>query len=147
MSSTKSVFYPRLDLAFVVTLVVVMSGCAREEPEVAREPDAPTEVVELPLAPGVEDSPASVEVPVESTPEPEKLPPQSLDLSLPPDLSQGESETLLSRQQPILPNMFEGKEKKESSTRLSGKLLLDEQNPDLMRSVSGAQITVERKLD
>jgi hypothetical protein len=72
---------------------------------------------------------------------------QPLDLRLPDDLLQpDETDTDLVTKQRILPDLFQSSPN-DPKTKVSGSLILDEEEQALQDSVSGMQVTVETRID
>jgi hypothetical protein len=71
---------------------------------------------------------------------------EPLDLSLPRDLLEGDSGQVVIDQPDLLPDLFNDPGK-ERATRLSGKVMLDEDTPQSLESMRGVEVTIERKID
>ena len=138
----------------LVLLVFVLSGCERsavEAPEPPRVLDTSrlesVRVVSAPIAlPIVTDDPDDKVI---NTPfSAQQMPPEPLDLALPEDFFTGQqaSEFDEGNESLILPDMFEPG-LFEQRTDVRAKLLLDDEEEDMLDSIDGMQITIEHKLD
>ncbi|MEM1112229.1 MAG: hypothetical protein AAGI11_10010 [Pseudomonadota bacterium] len=128
----------------VTALGLLLAACSEPLPPEQTEPQQA-----LPEAEPVSDAPApdTEAAPPEADPLVEPAPAsQPLDLSLPADVMEDHEFVDLSEEEDKLPNLFTDEER-ERNTRLSGRLLLDETGEEDSPSVTGAEITVERKLN
>jgi len=97
---------------------------------------------------------APVEPPQERPPTPEESSPAGaapeqidIDLSLPPDTWSADTAPVegVGDGKPVLPNLFATPDKKQK-TRINAELFRDEENPDVIDSIEGMNVTIERKL-
>ncbi len=143
----------RRNLLLAGAITGLLAGCQAEPPGsdagATRDPGSALEPAEpadeepaRPEPPVAETEPVSVPA-VEATAAPAEPEPLPLDLTLPADLAAGDEP--YSAEPERLPDLF-AVEKRPSDTSVSGRLYLDEEDQDL-RSIQGAEITVQRKLD
>lgn len=82
--------------------------------------------------------------PTASAGESQEKPQKKLDLSLPADLTDPTAGDQLPEEGRLLLNMFA---KQEKRIHVSGGVHRDEENPDMLRSINGAEVSLEIKLD
>jgi hypothetical protein len=128
----------------LVLFVTVVASCDNEQRAPVSHPgrEAVPAGSASPL-PRQQESPAP-----SGPPQPDAAPEHlDIDLSLPADtaFAQGEPGYSGPYQKNKLPNLF-GPPDKQKKTSINAELLRDEKNPDVIESIDGLNLTIERKL-
>lgn len=153
-TSPSRLFVAEMDMRCrIVALSLLLSACGDEQSSehaseplpVRAAPSAPPETVAQPAT----VTPATISREVKAQPPP-SLPPAPVDISLPAqlidELSAGDSSAPILQSTPLLPPLFVEKPKPESSFKLNGRLLTDDQlKEDYLKSVEGAEIELQYK--
>lgn len=128
-----------------VWVSVLLFGCDSTQPPLTEHDAKPSQAIVTPPAHSNRETPQEGDADsVVAQPEGEEKPKKKLNLSLLNNLADSASAKPLAEEQGVLPDMFATQ---ESRTHLSGGLHRDEENPDLLDSVDGAEISIEIKID